>query len=596
MKQGVLLGLRHIRALYRANHWLVLRFAATSVGKSVAGLATILLTRDFLSGILAGSDTARSAGMTGGASTVPVALWVGAGLLFVSIVGASVLAYDNRVTQQRMVQLLELEMMERLIRHLLTLSVSFFDRQSPGDMLQAVRQDVVSLRSLVFSVAGIILEAASALGLFVAAWWLSPRLTLWALVVLPLAALPVLLAARRATARSHDIRRTGYVLFDALLEMLRGIRVVKVYEGDQAITTATMAKSRTYFDELIEMVRVQSYAQVLLESIAGLGLVIVVVVGGIDVMSGRLNWPSLLAFLLAIRALYGPVNNLNASLIGLGALTASTDRIAELLATEPDVPEARDAIAIERGPANVTLDSVGFAYGERVVLDQVSLSVRAGETIGIAGPSGSGKTTLLNLLARFYDPSSGAITLNGTDLRAISLNSLYGQFGIVTQEPFLFAASILENIRCAKPWASDADVECAARNAGIHHEILEFTHGYATMVGIGGVGVSGGQAQRINIARALLKNPPVLLLDEATASLDSLSEMVVQRALERLMAGRTTFVVAHRLSTLRGASRIVVLDRGRMVGVGAHGELLDSCTVYRAMWESQSLGSTAGAL
>ncbi len=587
IKASIERALALVRASLVANRLIVLRFGVTSLGKSLAGLATILLTRDFLARIL-GGDAAHAAAMT--PTGTMVALWSGAGLLFLSILAASLLAFDNRVTQQRMAQLLELEMMEKLIRHLLVLSVSFFDRQSPGDMLQAVRQDVTQLRALVFAVAGIVLEAASALGLFAAAFWISPRLTLWSLIVLPLAALPVLLAARRASTRSLSIRKTGYALFDALMEMLRGIRVVKVYRGDEAMTRRTMDKSRQYFFELIEMVRVQSYATVLMESIAGLGIVIVVVVGGYDVLQGRLSWPSLLAFMLAVRAMYGPVNNLQGRIVELGTLTASTNRIAELLETRPLVADTPTAVALAPELTSISFDAVGFSYNERTVLRGVSLTVRAGETIGIVGPSGSGKSTLLNLVARFYDPTEGSVRFDQHDLRTVRLNDVYDRIGIVTQEPFLFASSVRENIRCARPEASDVEVEQAAQSAGVHDEILQFTNGYDTIIGIGGVGVSGGQAQRINIARALLKNPPLLLLDEATASLDSLSELVVQDALERLMAGRTTFVVAHRLSTMRGASRILVLDQGEMVGLGSHAELLEQCTVYRAMWELQGVG------
>lgn len=587
IKASIERALALVRASLVANRLIVLRFGVTSLGKSLAGLATILLTRDFLARIL-GGDAAHAAAMT--PTGTMVALWSGAGLLFLSILAASLLAFDNRVTQQRMAQLLELEMMEKLIRHLLVLSVSFFDRQSPGDMLQAVRQDVTQLRALVFAVAGIVLEAASALGLFAAAFWISPRLTLWSLIVLPLAALPVLLAARRASTRSLSIRKTGYALFDALMEMLRGIRVVKVYRGDEAMTRRTMDKSRQYFFELIEMVRVQSYATVLMESIAGLGIVIVVVVGGYDVLQGRLSWPSLLAFMLAVRAMYGPVNNLQGRIVELGTLTASTNRIAELLETRPLVADTPTAVALAPELTSISFDAVGFSYNERTVLRGVSLTVRAGETIGIVGPSGSGKSTLLNLVARFYDPTEGSVRFDQHDLRTVRLNDVYDRIGIVTQEPFLFASSVRENIRCARPEASDVEVEQATQSAGVHDEILQFTNGYDTIIGIGGVGVSGGQAQRINIARALLKNPPLLLLDEATASLDSLSELVVQDALERLMAGRTTFVVAHRLSTMRGASRILVLDQGEMVGLGSHAELLEQCTVYRAMWELQGVG------
>ncbi len=588
MKEGMALAMKHVRVLYSAHPWLVWRFVGASIGKSAAGLATILLTQRFLGTVLGGA--LNTPGATAGASTSSAAgLWLAAAALFLSIVAASLFGFDSRVSQQRMVQRLELSIMDRLVRHLLKLSVSFFDKQSPGDLLQAVRQDVVALRSLIFSLAGIILEAMSALGLFIAALSISPKLTMWSLIVLPLAALPVLVAARRATARSMRIRKTGYVLFDALLEMLRGIRVVKVYRGDERIATSTMEKSRRYFDEMIEMVRVQSVAQVLLELIAGLAVVMVVVVGGLDVMNGRMQWPALMAFLLAVRALYGPINNLNSSLIDLGALRASTNRITELLATQPHVPDRVDAVSLSADPTAFRFERVSFSYSDRRVLSDVSLMVRAGETIGIVGPSGSGKTTLLNLIARFYDPTEGAIFFNDVDLRGLTLDSVYDRIGIVTQVPFLFAANVRENIRCGRPGATDAEVEAAARAAGVHDEILRFDSGYDTVLGIGGTGVSGGQAQRINIARALVKNPPLLLLDEATASLDSLSELVVQDALDRLMVGRTTFVVAHRLSTLRRADRILVLDGGTVAGLGSHQSLLVDCSVYRELWQAQTL-------
>ncbi|NOT07137.1 MAG: ABC transporter ATP-binding protein [Gemmatimonadales bacterium] len=581
IKAGITAGLTHFRSLLRAHPRLVVRFVLTSLGRSAAGLGTILLTRDFLAGVLD-----RSAGAGSGPA---LSLWGIAGLLFASFLFSSLLAFDNRVTQQRMVKVLELGMMERVIRHLLRLSVAFFDRQSHGDLLQAVRQDVMALRTLVFALAGITLEAVGALGLFLAALWLSPRLTLWALVVLPLCSIPVIVAARRALARSRELRRTGYVLFDAILQLLRGIRIIKVYGGDEAEARTTMEKGRRYFDELIEMVRISSYAQVVLETIGGLGLVIVVVVGGFDVMAGRLDWPSLLAFLLALRALFGPVNNINSGLVALGGLGASVERVSELLATTPEVPEAADADPLPLPPALISFDRVGFAYRNEPVLRDVSFSVRAGETLGIAGPSGSGKTTLLNLVARFYDPAEGAIRFDGKNLTEIRLADLYANLGIVTQEPFLFATTVRENIRCGRPAAADGEVEEAARAAGIHEEILALSGGYETVVGVGGVGLSGGQAQRINIARALVKNPPILLLDEATASLDSMSELVVQQALERLMVGRTTFVVAHRLSTLRHASRILVLEGGRIAGLGPHGELLETCPLYRRMWDLQQL-------
>jgi ABC-type multidrug transport system fused ATPase/permease subunit len=216
--------------------------------------------------------------------------------------------------------------------------------------------------------------------------------------------------------------------------------------------------------------------------------------------------------------------------------------------------------------------------------------VRSGETIGIAGPSGVGKTTLLNLAARFYDPTRGAVRFDGTDLRRFRLADVYEKLAIVTQEPFLFATTVRDNIRVGRPDATDAEVEAAAKAAEMHDDIIGFVDGSDTAVGIGARPLSTGQAQRVNIARALLKNAPILLLDEATSSLDSLSEAKVQSAIDRLMEGRTTFVVAHRLSTLRSADRILVLDDGRCVGLGPHEALIATCPLYARMWETQQMG------
>jgi len=582
-------GLHHVLTLVSVRRSLVIRFIVTSLGRSALSMATILLVKEFLGGIL-GEGSGVSAQLRQVLGT-DGALYAVAAVLFLTYVGASVLAYDNRVTQQRIVQVLELGMMDRILHHLLGLSVAFFDRQSHGDVMQAVRNDVGELRLIVFALAQVAMESLTALGLFAAALWLSPRLTLWALVVMPLAAVPVVLLARRALRRSRTVRKTGYVLFDAILQLLRGIRIIKVFGGERREAAAALDKARLYFDELIEMVRIQATGQVLLESLASLGIVLVIVIGGFDVMAGRLDWPSLLAFMLAARALHGPLNNINQALVSLGSHGASAERVSELLRTGSTVAEHPDAQPVPPSLREIEFRDVSFGYDSPPVFAGLSFRVEAGETIGIAGPSGTGKTTLLNLVARFYDPTSGVVTLDGRDLREFRLAEVYDNIAVVLQEPFLFATTIRDNIRAGRPEASDGEVEEAARAARVHEEIVAMPDGYDTVVGIGGAGVSGGQAQRVNIARALLKNPPILLLDEATSALDSVAELAVQTALDRLMANRTTFVVAHRLSTLRGASRILVLENGRMAGFAPHADLVRSCPVYRRMWELQQLGS-----
>ncbi len=570
------------------------RFFITSVGRSALSLATILLIRDYLAALFAEPGAVTG---PGGALVGPGAgLWLIGGLLVASYVGASLLNYDNLVVQQRIVKVVELGLMERLIRHLLGLSVPFFDRQSHGDIIQAVRQDVSDLRAAIIAMARLILETVVALGLFIAALALSPLLTFWALLVLPLAVYPIFRLARGILLRSRRVRRRGYVLFDVILQVLRGIRVIKAYRGEQAEARTAVDKARLYFDELIEIVRVRSLAQVVLESLAGMGIVVVVILGGLQVLNGDMTWPALLAFLMAMRALHGPLNNVNQAYVTIRNHGAAIERISELLSVGPEVVEAPDALPLGTPPGRITFADVSFSYGGRTVLENLSFDVRAGETIGIAGPSGTGKTTLLNLVARFYDPSSGRVLFDGIDLRRFRLADVYEKLAIVTQEPFLFSASIRDNIRVGRPQASDAEVEAAARAAEIHDDVLDMPQGYETMLGVGARPVSTGQAQRINIARALLKNAPLLLLDEATSSLDSLAEANVQRAIDRLMEGRTTFVVAHRLSTLRNATRILVLDGGRCVGLGSHAELLRTCALYRWMWETQQIGDRgAGA-
>jgi subfamily B ATP-binding cassette protein MsbA len=549
----------------------------------------ILLIKDFLSGAIGGGGEGVAGWLTGAVGAEP-SLWIVAALLVTAYVGGSMLNYDNQVTQQRIVKVLELGMMDKLIRHLLSMSVPFFDKQSHGDIIQAVRQDVSNLRIVVISIANLLLEGLLAVALAAAAFWLSPTLFLWALVVLPLALLPIVLVARKTLRQSYNVRRTGYVLFDVILQILRGIRIIKVYGGERREAKSAIRKGRQYFDELIEMVRVRSLALVALESAAGLSIVLVVVVGGLQVVGGTLQWPALLAFLMAVRALHGPLNNLNTNYMQIQNFGASVDRISRLLDARPEMADRPSALPLASAPRKIHVQDVGFAYDDEVVLEDISFELQSGETFGIVGPSGVGKTTLLNLIARFYDPSAGQILVDGRDLREYRLAEVYEKLALVTQTPFLFDMTVGDNIRIGRPSATDEEVEEAARAAEVHDEILAFPDGYDTIVGIGEHGLSGGQAQRINVARAILKNAPILLLDEATSSLDSIAETRVQTAIDRLMRGRTTIVVAHRLSTLRNADRLLILEDGRMAGLGSHDELLEGCALYRRMWEAQSFG------
>jgi ABC-type multidrug transport system fused ATPase/permease subunit len=267
---------------------------------------------------------------------------------------------------------------------------------------------------------------------------------------------------------------------------------------------------------------------------------------------------------------------------------ASMDRVRQLLDTKPDLTDRVDAIALAGPIESIRFEDVSFGYANGPdVLSHISFEVRQGQHVGIVGPSGAGKTTITSLLARFYDPVDGRIVINGRDLRDYRRADLYAQLALVVQDPFVFGTSVRENIRYGCRGTSDADVEEAARAAEIHDEIVQLPNGYDTVLGVGGRLLSAGQIQRINVARALLKRAPLVILDEATSNLDSISERRIQTALSRLMAGRTTFTIAHRLSTLRDADLILVIEHGRLAGHGSHTTLLQECALYRRLWDAQ---------
>lgn len=567
--------------LLRPHPGLVARFTAGSLGRAAMTAASILLIREFLAGVL---GQGRAFGFSVSADS---ALWITVALLLLVSLLAAVFNYDSQVTQQKIVKAIELSTMERLIRQLLRLSVGFLDRRTHGDLIQTIRQDVINMRMVVLSTARIVLEVFLTAGVIATAVSFSLKLSLWAFFLVPLGALPVYMLARRTLARSFGIRKKEVALFDALLQLLHGIRVIKLYQGERAESERTVERARVYFDELIEMERVQAFARIVLESLAALNVVVVIIIGGLSVMSGQLGWPELLAFLLAMRAAQGPLNNLNNAYLDVQKYAASVFHIEQLLQEKPEIQDRTDARSFSGLPLSITADGVDFTFNQKPVLQNVSFTVRAGETLGIVGPSGSGKTTLLSLVARFYDPTNGRVMLNGEDLRNLHLQDIYANLAIVTQDPFLFSTSIRENILCGRPDATQDEVEAAARAAEIHNEIMAMPDGYETVVGQGGRSLSRGEAQRVNVARAILKNAPILLLDEATSSLDSYSEARVQRAVDQLAAGRLAISVAHRLSTLRNATRILVIEQGQAVGLGTHEELLANCLTYQRLWEAQ---------
>jgi subfamily B ATP-binding cassette protein MsbA len=483
----------------------------------------------------------------------------------------------------------EVATMWKLLEKLLSLSTRFYDKNSQGDLVMATYSDVQHIRMATISIGNVILHITRLIGLAAVAWLMSPKLTIIGLLSVPFGALPALWIGERIKIASRAGRGNVRRLYDSFLQVSTGIRIIKVNSGEQNVLATARRVGTNLLEYLVSQVVAKSFARFLLEAVSGVGLIVVLVVGGGDVASGALDWQSLLSLLIAVMGVYAPTVGILQVYTQLQSSIPYLDRIEEILHAVPEIADRPDALPLPTAPREIELRDVSFCYEDRKVLDSVSATFYHGETIGIVGPSGAGKSTLLSILLRLYDPTEGQVLLDGVDVRDIRLADYMSHSAIVLQEPFLFVDTIANNIRAARPSATMDEVIEAAKAAGIHDEIMEMEDGYDTMVGKAedARGVSTGQKQRICIASALLKNAPLLFLDEATSNLDSVSERRLQIAIERLMQGRTTFVIAHRLSTLRAADRILVMEDGRMVGLGTHEELLRSCRTYHRLWTYQ---------
>jgi ABC-type multidrug transport system fused ATPase/permease subunit len=382
-------------------------------------------------------------------------------------------------------------------------------------------------------------------------------------------------------------------LTDALFQLLQGIRTIKIYQGETLETLNTVSAARRYQKELLGAARMKAIGDVLVEVAGNLGVVVVILVGGLEVMSGRLSTPALVATLVALRAIHGPLNHASVRVMDIHANWSSLERIRALLATAPAITDRPDATPLTGPFASLRFEAVDFGYRPSTpVLRDVSFVVRRGQRVGVVGPSGAGKTTVLSLAARLYDPTAGRVCLNDRDIRDYRLADWHARVALVSQDSFVFSTTIRDNIRYGKPSASDADVERAAVAANIHDEILRLPNGYDTLLGVGGHTLSAGQVQRISIARAFLKNAELLLLDEATSNLDAISDAAVRTAIKQLEGGRTTLTVAHRLASVSDADLIVVVGDGAIEATGTHEMLLGTNPLYRALWRAQLADET----
>jgi subfamily B ATP-binding cassette protein MsbA len=478
-----------------------------------------------------------------------------------------------------------------LYAHLIYLPVRFFERRKTGEITSRLTSDVAVVQGAVSqALAQIVHQGVMLLGSIVLLFVTNLQLTLIMLAVVPVVVLGAAFFGRKLREISTLFQDRVADANASAEEAITGIRVVQSF-------TAETTEVQRYGSLVQESYRVAlKRAQFRALFISGIILAmftaisIVLWYGGRLVFNDVLTAGELIAFLFYTIIVAGAVGAITGLYSQFQEAMGSTKRIFELLDERSDLPERDAPVPLEHVKGRVTLERVSFRYGDRgegYILQDILLQVNPGEVVALVGPSGAGKSTLVTLIPRFYDPSEGRVLLDGIDLRDLNLRELRRHIGIVPQETQLFSGTILENIRYGRPEANDAEVFDTARAANAHLFIAEFPQGYDTIVGERGVKLSGGQRQRVAIARALLKNPRILILDEATSSLDSESEALVQEALDTLMQGRTTFVIAHRLSTVHNADRIVVIDGGRIVQQGTHETLLAQDGLYRALHQRQ---------
>jgi subfamily B ATP-binding cassette protein MsbA len=476
----------------------------------------------------------------------------------------------------------------RLYDHIQDLPLSFFHKEKTGTLMSRITNDVNTIKAMVSSVVtGSVRDCFTIVGLTIVIFTQIWDLALFAFIVLPLAFYPIVALGRRVRRVSRKCLEAMAEMNSFLHETFAGTKIVKAFGMESHEKKRFFDKTLRLFKLEMKEVRAKSLSSPIMEFLGGLGIAFVIWYGGYRVISGTYTTGTFVSFLAAVVMLYDPVKKLSKLNNQLQQGLAATDRIFDVLERESDIREDRNPVILKRGAHNVLFDDVSFRYKDLMVLKNINLEVKSGEILALVGMSGGGKTSLVNLIPRFYDVSSGSIHIDGVDVRKASVSSLRDQIAIVTQEPILFNDTVRNNIAYGNWNASEKDVETAAKAAYAHDFIMGFPDKYETVLGELGGRLSGGEKQRICIARALIKDAPILILDEATSSLDTESERLVQKALENLMKGRTTFVIAHRLSTIGYANRIIVVIDGRIVETGRHEDLMAKRGEYFKLYQMQ---------
>ncbi len=475
-------------------------------------------------------------------------------------------------------------------QHLNTLSIDFFHERDTGNLMSRITHDVSRLRDFIANgLQDIVGDSLTLIYMCLIMFFFNWKLALWTLIPIPCLIFFTIIFGKKMSKVYQVLWKRYANISTILASTIPGVRVVKAFARERYEISRFNEMTHQVFSGEMNAAKLGSLYRPIMEFITFSGSILIWLVGGWQIFQGDLTLGTLFMFQTYMMQFFGPVRTLcqmNERFIRAGT---SAERVFDILDTPPSISDKKDAVALANIRGAIAFNDVVFSYdNEKNALNGISFDVQPGEMIGLVGHSGAGKSTLINLITRFYDPNFGAITIDGHDSRDIRVKALRQQIGVVLQDPFLFEGTIAQNIGYSKPGASRHEIIAAAKAANAHDFIIKFPDGYDTMVGERGARVSGGERQRISIARAILKNPRILILDEATSSIDTETESKIQEALERLVRGRTVFAIAHRLSTLKYADRLVVLKEGEVDEIGTHEELIEQDGTYASLCQKQT--------